>query len=277
MEMFMKNKIVFWLPLTLALIATGCASAPPVRLSAEETANKPIAIKNNIPFIEQTTALCGPTALYMATKNLRPELALDQITALTFSPQAKGTYKQDLLAGARRLGFAPYPVDSLGGMIAEVAQGTPVIIFHQTDFLWQNYWHFSVLAGYDLDDQAFLVHIGKQAFHEMSFAKIQKTWNEGGRWAYVILAPGNLPVSATFDDALENSLAFLRLGNEVGASALAEQMAKRWPTRYEVDVVRAEALSKQNQNQAALLALKTAYQKNPQNLVLKKKIEEFHE
>jgi tetratricopeptide (TPR) repeat protein len=248
-----------------------------VDLPANAFADKPLAIKNNVPFVEQTTALCGPTALYMATKSLKPDLELSQVTALTFSPQAKGTFKQDLLAGARRLGFAPYPVDSLAGMLNEVAKGEPVVIFHQTDFFWKNYWHFSVIAGYDLDRETFLVHIGKEAFHEMSFAKIQKTWEEGGRWACVILPPGNLPTTATFENALENSLAFLRLGQNDHAYALAEEMNRRWPNRYEADVVRAEALHHQKEDQKALLALKTAFQKNPENDVLKKKIREFQE
>ena len=259
----------------LVSILSGCATVEKVKLADEDFVGKPISIKTEVPFVEQTPSLCGPTALYMVAKLSKPELDLDQVKALTFSPGAKGTYKQDLLSGARRLGLAPYQVASLHQVFDYLAEQTPVLIFHQTDFLWQNYWHFSVLTGYDRAKQTFAVHIGNSPYRDMDISQVVKTWKLGGEWAYVIFPAGHLPKPASFEDALANSLAFIRLTFYSAAVELAEEMQKRWPEHYEADLVLADAYSKLNRDEDAVRALHAAYRKNPQNAVLAKKIAEL--
>ena len=254
---------------------SGCATTEKVKLEDADFIGKPLVIVNNIPFVEQTPELCGPTALYMSVKNIKPDLKLEQIKSLTFSPGAKGTYKQDLLSASRRLGLAPYSVASLNQIFSYLAEGVPVIIFHQTDFLWQNYWHFSVLTGYDKPKQTFIVHIGPYPFRSMDISELVKTWKLGGQWAYVVLLPGTLPEYASFEDALDNGLAFIRLELLESALELSQNMQKRWPDRYEADLMMADIYAKKSDNKLALQSLKTAYQKNPKNLILKKKISEL--
>ncbi len=271
----MKSQAIFlYFAISLSLFS-GCASVEKVKLADEDFVGKPLVITNNIPFQEQTPELCGPTALYMAAKSLKPELNLDQVRSFTFSPGAKGSYKQDLLAASRRMGLAPYAVASLNQVFDYLADGTPVLIFHQTDFLWQNYWHFSVLTGYDKPKETFAVHIGPYPNRNMDISDVVRTWKLGGQWAYVVMLPGIIPERASFEDSLDNSLAFIRLEFFNEAETLAQQMQKRWPDRYEVDLVMADLLSKRKEGKLALQALKRAYQKNPKNLVLKKKISEL--
>ena len=271
----MRNKAkILFIALSLGIFSS-CASVEKVKLADEDFVGKPLVITSSVPFEEQTPELCGPTALYMAAKNLKPELTLSQVKSFTFSPGAKGSYKQDILAAARRLGMAPYSVASLHQVFDYLAEGTPVIIFHQTDFLWQNYWHFSVLTGYNKPKNTFSVHIGDSPYHDMDISQVVNTWKLGGQWAYVIMLPEALPERASFEDVLDNGLALVRLEFFDAAERLAESMLKRWPDRYEADLILADVLSKKNKSELALAALKRAYQKNPTNLVLKKKILEL--
>ena len=259
------------------LMLSACATSEKVKLKDDDFQGLPWVIVNSVPFQEQTPALCGPTALYMVSKPLKSTLTLDEVLALTYTPGAKGTFKQDLVAGARRLGLAPYSVSSLHQIFSYLGEGTPVVIFHQTDFLWRNFWHFSVLTGYNRFKETFSVHIGPYPFHEMDISEVVKTWKRGEEWAYVVVSPENLPERAKFEDALANALAFLRLEFYEKAKDLGLQMQTRFPERAEPDIVLADAYSKLNAPEQAKKALESALRKDPKNAIWKKKLAEFKE
>jgi tetratricopeptide (TPR) repeat protein len=261
----------------LAALASGCATTSyrKIELSDADFAGKPVAVVNDVPFIEQTPKLCGPTALYMAAKPLDPDLSLDELSKLAYSPAASGSFKQDLLAAARRLGLAPYRVADLRGMLDQLAQGRPVIIFHRTSFLWKNFWHYSVLTGYDRREEEFTMHIGPYAHRNAKISDVIGSWVEGGSWAYVISSPEKVPASADFQETLDNGLAFLRLGRNESALAVSESALARWPERYESDVIRAEAQMKLDRREEAIRSLKSAAKKEPGNEILKRKLAEL--
>lgn len=218
--------------LLIGVASTGCAiSRKQILLRDEDFVGKPVSLVNDIPFIEQPPQLCGPSALYMVAKSHRTELQLEEVTRITFTPQARGSYKQDMLSGARRLGMAPYKVRTLSGIFDELAAGRPVLVFHRTGFMWKDYWHYSVLTGYDRRDETFTAHIGPYSHHEMDISDFVHSWEEGDSWAYVILRPQDLPTEATFEEALANGQALLRLRNDGAAHALAQAMTRRWPER----------------------------------------------
>ena len=171
--------------------------------------------------------------------------------------------------------MAPYPVESLSRIFDYLSQGTPVLIFHKTEFLSKAYWHYSVITGFNQQKETFSVHIGPYPHHEMEISDVVGSWKEGGSWAYVFFPPAQLPKSARFVDAIENSLAFLRIDSEDSALVLSTEILKRWPERYEADVISAEALMKKNESGPALVALKQAFRKRPDNEKLKQKIAEF--
>jgi hypothetical protein len=254
---------------------SGCASHY-IKLEDSDFVGKPISVNNSVPFVEQTSTLCGPTALYMAAKNLKPAITLDEVTKLTLSPGASGTYKQDMLAATRRLGLAPYQVNGLSGIFSSLAAGTPVIIFHETDFFTKHFWHYSVLTGYDRPKQKFYLHIGKSPYYAMDMSELDRSWKKGESWAYIVMMPNQLPPLASVDETRDNALAFLRLGFTLDAEALAIEMEKRWPDRYEADVILAEVYSLKNKGKIAISYLRAASKKEPGNLALKKKIHEIN-
>ncbi len=238
-------------------------------------ADKPIAVTLNVPFVPQGKNLCGPTALLMVLRYQGASPEDSEMNGMLMSPGANGTYKQDFLAGSRRLGFAPYPVKTFREMLEQIAEGNPVVIFHSTAFLGKEYWHYSVLTGYDLREQKAILHIGEKNFYEMDMSRLIFNWELGGSWSYVVAKPEKLPSGATLEDSIANGLAFLRLGLLEQARKAGEAAIVRWPLSFEAEVVLADALFRLDQRKNGLAHLKRAVSKNPDNLPLRKKLMEF--
>lgn len=260
------------------VIASGCASTPHERIavSDQDFEGKPVSIVNDIPFVEQPLRLCGPTALYMAAKPLRPDLSLEETEKIVMSPGASGTYKQDLLSATRRLGLAPYSLESPREIFETLASRKPVILFHKTRFLGKEYWHYSVLTGYDRRTRDFTVHIGNEIHRRMDIEDLLQDWAAGGKWAAVVADPAKIPDSANYSDALENGLTFLRLGEIEAARALGSAMEARWPERFESELVLAEAYLRSNRKPEAVASLRKAAAKAPTNQMISKKLAELN-
>lgn len=254
----------------------GCAttSRSPV-IDEGAFVDKPLVIVNDVPFVEQPRALCGPTALYMASKPYNPNLRLEEVTQFTFTPEAKGAYQLDMVAAARRLGLAPYKVKDVSEVFEYLAAGVPVLIFHQTEFLWKKYWHYSVLTGYDRERETFSLHIGRDKNKNIKMTRLLESWKAGGSWAYVILEPKNIPPKAAFEEALDHDQVFLRLGMEKEVSELSQAMLQKWPKHYETDVILAEYFLVQKERSKAIQSLQRASLKNPENQLLRKKLREL--
>ena len=263
-----------WLAVLLLGLSACAASKPRPELDSDFGA-RPIASSHEIPFIPQTPKLCGPTALRMAMNRYRPELSLEEISTALMSPKAKGTFKQDLLAGARRFGLATYEVPTVYEMIDHLAEGTPVILFHNAGFFWKEYWHYSVMTGYDLRERNFYLHIGERESFPMKMEKVLESWDQGGNWAYVVVSPNRIPKFGTLEEALDNALVFLRIGLVDPARALGQQIAARWPDAYQADVILADAFLKLNRRALAYKHLKEAARKNPANQILKQKVRDL--
>jgi hypothetical protein len=255
------------------LLATGCATARPVaELRGVDFGTRPRAITLRVPFVEQTPLLCGPTALWMVLRANQVRVPLEEVTKTVYTPDARGTYKQDLLAGARRFGLAPYPVDSPYEMIYHLARGRPVVVFHSTGFLWKNFWHYSVLTGYDLARETFTIHIGPFENKELPMADVLRSWMEGGRWSYVLLKPGQIAEFARPEEAVDNALVFLRIGFTGAAERLAEAASARWPGDSRPEILLADALAHRGFPALARAHLRRALARDPGNVALKSKV-----
>lgn len=241
------------------------------KMKEVDLGTKPRAISNSIPFTPQTPELCGPTALYMAMKPHLPNLTVEELTQMSFTPGAKGTFKQDLLAAARRYGMATYPVENMYEMMDYLSQGVPVVLFHSTSILWREFWHYSVLTGYNADKEVFTLHIGDRESYEMDADDILDSWSVGGNWAYVLLPPNEIPKFATLGQSIDNGLAFLRLGKFEEAKEISLESLRRWPEDFQADIILADVMMKKKRFREAHRFLKQGVAKNPSNVFLKKK------
>jgi hypothetical protein len=224
-------------------------------------------VMNRVPFYPQEEQECGPASLAMTMAVLNPALQPSDLSAMTLTPEAEGTYKQDMLAAARRLGYAPYRVSSLQEMLRFSEQGHPVLVFENLQLNWAPRWHYAVFLGYNRDDNSVYLHSGTEAYKKLRFRRFAGPWERGGRWAYLILSPSEIPPGASVEEALENALVFEQLNLKAQALELYSAMNDRWPERYEPYVGIANIFADKEPD-VAIEALQKAVQRQPREPAL---------
>ena len=210
---------------------SSCASVHHKKLLDDLNNFRPKNSKIDLKFYKQSTSQCGPTSLYTILKFYKANYSYEKIKSMTYIEKAKGTHQTHMLAAARRLGFSAYKVN-LKESFAAVSKNRPALIFHNLGLSWAPYYHFSVFAGYSLEDQVVLLHDGHDAYSKMSFKKFPNTWSRGGNWSYLIVPSSFIPEHASFKAALSNAGVFDRI-DQNSAFKIYKAMIKRWPMKYE--------------------------------------------
>lgn len=218
------------IPLIAALALTGCA-APSLDLTpAGDAPTK--AIVAGVPIIKQADFYCGPAALAMTLQWTGQDVSQDQIAALAFTPEASGTFQQDMISAVRRRGALAVPLSGFANLTAELAAGHPVIVFQNLGESLLPIWHYGVVTGYDLERKTVTLHSGQLSRTVMTLEKFERTWAGGDGWALLVLAPGNLPASASERTVLDASAGLERAGQSTAAVAAYRAGATRWPQNW---------------------------------------------
>lgn len=213
-----------------ALALTGCAVQTP-RLLADPPADLPRRVElAQTPFFPQEEYQCGPaalaTALSAAGLPVRPEALVDQV----FLPAREGSLQLEMLAGSRRQGAVATRIPgSLAALMRETAAGNPVVVLQNLGLSWVPFWHYAVVIGYDLDEGNFVLRSGTTERLEIAFRTFEHTWDRSQRWGFVALPPGELPETATEDEATRALVAFERNAPPDAAARAYLVGLRRWP------------------------------------------------
>jgi tetratricopeptide (TPR) repeat protein len=216
--------------LAAALVLAGCA-APPLDLSPAPDAPRKAAVAG-VPLIEQKDFHCGPAALAMALQWAGQDITQGQVAGLAFSPGARGTYQEDMIGAARRVGALAIPISGFDDLTGELAAGHPVIVFQNLGESFAPIWHYAVVTAYDLDRGTVTLHSGRLNRTAMSLARFERTWAEGGGWALVVLPPGTLPAAASERAVLDAAAGLERAGRPRDAARAYRAGAERWPGNW---------------------------------------------
>ncbi len=218
----------------LCLIASACASPRQAReLSDQLSEASPSVHLIETPFIEQERYHCGPATLAMVARLFESSYTLDEITAMTFTPGANGTFKGDMLSASRRMGYAAYKVSDFQQMFTLLRQNRPVIVFQNLGIAWYKVWHFALLIGYDAHSDSVFLHSGRTPYMRMKSKEFVRTWENGGEWSYVILPAEHIPPFAPVQEAMDNAMVLGQLGQHQTAIQLYQSIIERWPERFE--------------------------------------------
>lgn len=182
-----------------------------------------------VPFIPQKEYFCGPAALGMALTWSGLPVSQEDLVDQVYTPSRRGTLRNDMLAAARRHGRLAVPVPTLRAVLAEIAAGSPVLVFQNLALDWYPQWHYAVAFGYDLDSREILLHSGLDERHVSAMSTFERTWGRGDNWALVILPPDRLPASADEPSVLQAAVALERVGRLREAATAYGAIAKRWP------------------------------------------------
>jgi tetratricopeptide (TPR) repeat protein len=204
-------------PQTAALRTSGAPQAPPVELTA-------------VPFFPQTRYHCGPAALATVLVHLGRAVTPEQLADAVFLPAREGSLQAEMLAGTRRHGALavrlPGRIDAL---MQEVSAGRPVVVLQNLGLAIYPRWHYAVLIGHDLARDQLILRSGTERRHVIGYTPFEHTWARSGHWAFAAVRPGELPLTAIEEDAVQAALGFERVAPPAQALRAWEAVLARWP------------------------------------------------
>jgi len=246
--------------LLAVMAAAACAPLPP----RPPTLSADLAV-GAVPFHPQREHECGPAALAMLLGARGVAVAPAALVPLLIVPERAGTLQPELLAQARRRGFIAQAIaPDLAALGAELAAGRPVLVLKNDGLAWYPVWHYAVVIGYDASRDALLLHSGVSARLAQPRRSFESTWARSGRWGFVLLAPGELPVGTDAPAHARALAAFDASGGTPAQARVAWQAARRqWPTRWEFAFGLGNRLAADGETAAAIEALATATTLDP--------------
>ena len=199
------------------------ATAPPPGLPAR------VELRD-VPFFAQTPYHCGPAALATALVHAGLPTTPEALAEAVFLPAREGALQTEMLAAARRGGALAVPLrPQLQSLLEELAAGNPVLVLLNLSFAFMPRWHYAVVVGYDLAARELVLRSGTTERLTMGFAVFERTWARGAHWAFVALAPGRLPVTATEVDAVQAAIGFERAATPAQSLRAYDSLVARWP------------------------------------------------
>lgn len=218
------------LPAAALLVGlAGCAASPPLADGLSPNAPRSIEL-GATPFFPQDEYQCGPAALATLLRASGVEVEPQALTPQVFIPGRRGSLQAELIGAARRHGRLPYPLATTADeMIAELAEGRPVLVLQNLGASRWPKWHYAVLIGYDANRNVALLRSGREKRREMRWQRFAGTWHRGGRWAITTLEPGTIPAHADAVRYVEAAAGLEAAGQRRAAAAAYDAAIARWP------------------------------------------------
>jgi tetratricopeptide (TPR) repeat protein len=207
--------------LAAAVAFGGCAGAPelppvpPVELTA-------------VPFFAQTDFQCGPAALATVLRHAGADVDAASLVDEVYVAGLRGSLQAELLGATRRHAFIPYVLEpQLEALARELASGRPVLVLQNLGLPRAPVWHYAVVVGIAGDDV--ILRSGAERRRVEPVRRFLRSWQRGSSWAFVAVAPGDVPATAdapTYVRALASTEPLLAADvAERGYAAALE----RWP------------------------------------------------
>ncbi len=217
--------------LLIILLGTGCASSTP-QTDSLFIDPPPVPRRfqiTNVPFINQESGQCGPASLAMIMRWSGKMISVEEITRQVYLPSLQGTLQTDMITAARRNGMLAVPIEGMAALLAEIADGHPVIVFENLAFNWFPRWHYALVFGYDLDSQSVGMHSGPEENKVWEMRKFERSWKLGNYWGLVVLRPTELARSASELTHARAAVGLEQNSQPAAAATVYQSMLKRWP------------------------------------------------
>jgi hypothetical protein len=220
-------RVAVILPLVLI---TGCAGTGSV-LSSSGQGGFPTRVDlDQTPFFPQVEYQCGPSALATVLGASGLPVAPADLVPEVYLPGRQGSLQPELLASARRRDRLPYELPPTSdAIVAQLAAGFPVLVLQKLGAGPWPGWHYAVVIGYDAEKQVFLLRSGTERRLEMPAARFLATWDRAGRWAIVVLQPGQIPGVPDASRYIQAAGGLEAVGRVDVARVAYQAAAKQWP------------------------------------------------
>jgi tetratricopeptide (TPR) repeat protein len=183
------------------------------------------------PFFSQKKYQCGPAALAAVLGASSVDTTPEALVPIVYLPGRHGSLQVEMQAAPRKFGRLTYPLSSnLDSVLAELNAGRPVLVLHNYGLpIWPK-WHYAVVIGYDSATDKFILRSGKKRRAEWRARTFMVAWHNGGRWAMVVLRPGEIAASANATLYLEAAADFERAATPQDSRLAFDAAVQRWPS-----------------------------------------------
>jgi Peptidase_C39 like family len=182
------------------------------------------------PFFAQARHECGPAALATVLGASSAPVTPEELEKRVYLPGRKGSLQIEMQAAPRGYGRLSYRIaPELSAIVAELNAGRPVLVLHNYGLPFWPRWHYAVAIGYDGGKDRIIMRSGRQRRQVLSAANFMRAWDNGGRWALVILQPGELPTAPDRRRYLESAAAFEGVASAEDAWRSFDVAARQWP------------------------------------------------
>lgn len=208
-----------YLALLLSFLLCGCASHPPLLSPLLPSASAHATLElEATPFHPQKKYQCGPAALATLLVDSGVSVTAESLVPLVYLPEKKGSLQIELVAASRRYQRIPYVIrPDLNSLLAELQAGRPVLVLQNLGFTLFPVWHYAVVIGYSAERDEMILRSGVTRRETLSAHRFLDTWKRAGRWAMVLLRPGDFP-------AVPDQLPYLKAVAALEQSAPAESL-----------------------------------------------------
>jgi tetratricopeptide (TPR) repeat protein len=182
------------------------------------------------PFHPQSEFQCGPAALATVLGAAGVRATPDELQPLVYLPARRGSLQVEMQSAPRKFGRLSYRLEpEFDAILAELAAQRPVLVLHNYGIPFLPRWHYAVVVGYDADADRVVMRSGTTARQLLSARNFMRAWDNGDRWALVLLKPGELPASPEVNRYLESAAAYEHGASPSDAKAAFESAVTRWP------------------------------------------------
>ena len=218
-----------WLPVSLLVILTGCATDVRNMLADLEQQRADVELIQT-PFYPQVTDQCGPSGLATILNSSGIAVTPEVLKTRIYIPGRQGSLQLEMLAAARGYGRMPYLIDQeIGALLGELRGGRPVLVLQNLRSKLVPIWHYAVVVGYLADTKQFILRSGEQQRHLTSARKFIRSWRRAGYWGVLALRPGEMPASPDADKYVRSVAAFEAIGDIENAVTGYQAATEQWP------------------------------------------------
>jgi tetratricopeptide (TPR) repeat protein len=214
---------------TAGLLSACVTREPFIPANLEPDAHRAVEL-DATPFFPQDRYQCGPAALATVLVASDAQTTPEALVPVVYLPARKGSLQVEMLAAPRKFGRLSYALSrNLVSILEELNAGRPVLVLHNYGLPFWPRWHYAVVIGYDSATDEFIMRSGKKRRTQWRARTFMVAWHNGGRWAMVVLRPGETPASADPTLYLEAAADFERGASPADSRLAFDAAVKRWP------------------------------------------------
>ncbi len=210
----------------LLLAQAGCST----QLLRDAGAMQPDVAIAHIAYFPQREHQCGPAALATLLTATGEAVSPDALTREVYIPGRSGSVQAEMLAATRRHARIALELEpELRALLQELEQGRAVLVLQNFGLPSLPLWHYAVVVGYDRGRDALLLSGANGRPQRLAARRFMGTWRRAGKWAFMALRPGELPVAASAVHYLDAVAALETLGQREDAFTSYQAAVGRWP------------------------------------------------